>query len=104
MGCSLGQHLGSGDQQHRSLTQGNGRGSMTHSTKPFREISGERLEEFLAKGYKERHFFPHTFYFLPKAGPDGLKMARRMCGITNPNALWEIVLYACGPAVDTFPE
>ena len=48
---------------------------MTHSTIPFREISGDRLEEFLAKGYKKRHFFPHRFYFLPKAGPDGLKMA-----------------------------
>ena len=77
---------------------------MSHSAIPFREISGDRLEEFRAKGYKERHFFPHRFYFLPKAGPDGLKMARRMCGITNPNALWEIVLYGFGDAVDTFPE
>jgi hypothetical protein len=77
---------------------------MTHSTIPFREISGDRLEEFLAKGYKKRHFFPHRFYFLPKAGPDGLKMAGRMCGISNPNALWEVVLYGCGAAVDSFPE
>src|SRR5262249_12878654 len=26
------------------------------------------------------------------------------CGITNPNALWEIVLYGFGAAVDSFPE
>jgi hypothetical protein len=77
---------------------------MAHSTVTFREISGDRLDEFLVKGYKERHFFPHRFYFLPKGGPDGLKMAQRMCGIADPNALWEIALYASGPAVDSFPE
>jgi hypothetical protein len=77
---------------------------MAHSTVTFREISGDRLEELLAKGYKARHFFPHRFYFLPKGGPDGLKMAQRMCGVNDPNALWEVVLYASGPAVDSFPE
>jgi len=76
---------------------------MAHSTVTFRELSGDRREEFLHTGYKERHF-PPSFYFLPKGGADGLKMAQRMDGIANPNALWEVVLYACGPAVDTFPE
>jgi len=77
---------------------------MAQSTVTFREISGDRIEEFLQTGYRERHFFPHRCYFLPKGGPDGLKMAQRMCGIADPNALWEVVLYACGPAVDSFPE
>jgi hypothetical protein len=77
---------------------------MKSSTVTCREISDGRQAEFLAKGYKQRHFFPHHFYFLPKAGPDGLKMAQRMCGITDPNALWEVVLYGCGAAVDSFPD
>jgi peptidoglycan/xylan/chitin deacetylase (PgdA/CDA1 family) len=74
------------------------------STVTFREIGDDRLQEFLAKGYQPRHFFTHRFYFLPKGGPDGLKMAQRMCGVSDPGALWEVVLYAFGPAVDSFPD
>ncbi|MGH7801700.1 MAG: hypothetical protein ACREOW_13925 [Thermodesulfobacteriota bacterium] len=70
----------------------------------YREISDERVEEFLHKGYKARHFFPHRIYYLPKCGPDGLKLAHRMCGVSDPNKQWEVVLYASSPLIDEFPE
>src|SRR3990172_3635945 len=70
----------------------------------YREISDERVEEFLQKGYKARYFFPHRIYYLPKCGPDGLKLANRMCGVSDPNKQWEVVLYARCPSIDEFPE
>jgi len=69
----------------------------------YREISEARLPEFLYKGYKERHFFPHNGYYIPKCGPDGLKMAKRMCGLGDPSKLWEVVVYARSPRIDEFP-
>jgi hypothetical protein len=74
-----------------------------HWTTVYREISEHRLAEFLSQGYKQRHFFPHRFYFLPKCGPDGFKLAKRMCGVTNPDKSWQINLYAASPAIDEFP-
>lgn len=62
------------------------------------------MGEFLNQGYKERYFFPHRFYFLPKCGPDGFKMARRMCKVNDPNKSWELVLYAADSAIDPFPK
>ena len=70
----------------------------------YREISTERFEEFFSKGYKERHFFPHRIYYAPKCGPDGLKLAQRMCEIRDPNKLWEVILFATSPVIDEFPE
>lgn len=41
---------------------------------------------------------------LPKGGPDGLKLARQMCGQhVGPDQLWELVLYALPPVLDEFP-
>lgn len=71
----------------------------------FREISEQRRSEFLNKGYnKKRPFFPHRIYYMPRAGSDEFKLAQRMCGESDPNKLWEIVLYATSPAIDEFPE
>jgi hypothetical protein len=60
--------------------------------------------ECAATGIERRYFFPHRFYFLPKCGPDGYKLARRMCGAVDVNRLWQIVLFADSPALDEFPE
>jgi hypothetical protein len=49
-------------------------------------------------------FFPHRASYIPKAGPDALQLASRMCGILQPGRLWEILLYAHGPILDTFPD
>jgi hypothetical protein len=64
------------------------------SSSRFREIRPAREAEFVAKGFKQRHFFPHRAYHLPKCGPDGFRLGTSMCGRTEPNEFWEIVLYA----------
>lgn len=56
------------------------------------------------RGLPARYFFPHRAYYLPKCGPDGMIMSHRMCGIDDPNASWEVVLYATGSAAAEFPE
>ena len=60
--------------------------------------------EFRVAGLKQRHFFPHRFYCLPKCGPDGYRLARRMCGVRQPGQLWQIVLFATGPVLAEFPK
>jgi hypothetical protein len=69
----------------------------------FWVITPARADEFLAKGHRRRHFFPHLVFRLPKCGPDGLKLAERMCGKADPASMWELVLYA-DPAISAeFP-
>jgi hypothetical protein len=67
-------------------------------------IDSERREEFSAKGFRPGHVFPHNLRFLPKAGPDGYKLAQRMTGDPDPDQLWEIVLYAHESMLTEFPE
>jgi hypothetical protein len=51
-----------------------------------------------------RHYFPHRVVRLRKGGPDGLKLAQRMCRASvAPAQLWELVLYALPPVRDEFP-
>jgi hypothetical protein len=69
----------------------------------YRQITQRHLGKFLSLGYKARHVFPHSIYYLPKCGPDGFKLARSMCGAGDVNQLWEIVLYAARRLVDQFP-
>jgi len=69
-----------------------------------RVFSEERLAEFVAKGYLKSHCFPHSVFYLPKCGPDGMKLAQRMIGQNDPNKLWEVVLYAISPVLDEFPS
>lgn len=70
----------------------------------YRTFKDQRLGEFILKGFKQRYFFPHRSYYLPKSGPEGLKLASRMCSINNPNDLWQINLYAERPVIDEFPS
>lgn len=59
---------------------------------------------FVARGHRARHFFPHRVIRVRKGGPDGLKLARRMCGEqVRPDELRELVLYALPPVVDELP-
>ena len=50
-----------------------------------------------------RTFFSHRFLVLPKAGPEGLRLARWMAGIRSADALWQIVLHAEPEAVEGIP-
>ena len=70
----------------------------------LRIIDENRKEEFVNKGYKRRYFFPHETYYLPRCAEDGFLLANRMWNISNPNSLWEIILYAWGDSIDEFPE
>lgn len=70
----------------------------------FREAEPDAVTSFQAAGYKERHFFPHRVYVLPKGGPDGSKLCERMTGIRDPSRLREFVLYARPPVVSQFPR
>jgi hypothetical protein len=69
----------------------------------WRELGRERLGEFMAKGHRERSFFPHRALFLERPGPDGYKLARGMCGEPGPDQLWEIVLFAEEEVLQEFP-
>ncbi len=70
----------------------------------YREMAPERLSEFLTQGYRARHFFAHQIHYLPKCGPDGLQLARAMCGDCEPHQLTELVLYAHPSCVAEFPR
>lgn len=64
---------------------------------PFRE-------RFAAAGFKSRFFVPHRIHCLPKAGPDGYRLADRMCDVRDADRLWQIVLFATPPVIDEFPD
>ena len=70
----------------------------------FLTISADRAHEFFHKGYRQRHFFAHDILFLPKCGPDGFKLAQRMCATADVNQLWEVVIYAARPLIERFPR
>ena len=71
---------------------------------PFRELSESHRAAFRASGFnQERRFFPQRLYFVPKAGPDALRLATWMCGVHDPDALWELLLYASERARAEFP-
>lgn len=60
---------------------------------------------FRRLGLDARHrFFPHRVYRLPKAGPDALGLADRMCGVRDPARLWLLLLHAGPAARERFPE
>ena len=61
------------------------------------------MEEFKAKGYERRYFFPHRIVRLPRPGPDGYKLANRMCGVRDLRGLWELVIYGAPAVVRDFP-
>ena len=73
-------------------------------TVTWREIGRDRVDEFVAKGHRQRHVFPHSLYYLPKCGPDGYRLAVSMCGETRPDRMWEIVLYADESLLAEFPR
>jgi peptidoglycan/xylan/chitin deacetylase (PgdA/CDA1 family) len=70
----------------------------------FYEAKAGTLAAFCSAGFKERHWFPHRVYVLPKGGPDGLKLAERMAGVRDPRLIREFVLYALPPVPDEFPH
>jgi hypothetical protein len=70
----------------------------------FYEAKPQTFAPFCLAGFKERHWFPHRVYVLPKGGPDGLKLAERMAGVRDPRLVREFVLYALPPVSEEFPR
>lgn len=68
------------------------------------ELLASARERFLAAGYQPRHFFPHRIHYLPKCGPDGFKLAERMCGVRDAAQHWQVSIFAVPPATDEFPR
>jgi hypothetical protein len=69
----------------------------------FHEVTPERADEWVATGHLRRHFFAHRVVRLPKCGPDAFNLSRWMCGIEEPAAMWELVLYADPELAAAFP-
>ena len=69
----------------------------------YREHGPESRRDFVAAGWNPGDFFPHRVHSLPKCGPDGLRIAREMCGVSDPEALHQVVVHAYGPLLDEFP-
>jgi hypothetical protein len=70
----------------------------------FRQIGGERADEWVAKGHRQRHFFAHRLFQLPKCGPDGFKLARAMCGAEELDQHWQLLVFADRALTDRFPR
>ena len=68
------------------------------------DVGPERLAEFRALGNAQRMFFPHSLRFLPRSGPDGYKLARRMYGRGLAGKGYVLVLHAAQPAWEEFPR
>jgi glycosyltransferase involved in cell wall biosynthesis len=70
----------------------------------FLEADVDSRNGFLDAGFKGRNWFPHRVYVLPKGGPDGMKLARRMTGRVQPERMLEFVLYGLPPSIDQLPR
>lgn len=60
----------------------------------YRNITEERIDDFLRHGLKKRYFFPHLTYYLEKCGMDALKLSDHMCGERDPSKGFLILLHA----------
>ena len=69
-----------------------------------RDLPADARDAFVALGHRERHFFAHRVIRLPKGGVDGLKLAGRMVGDTEPHAVRQLLLHALPPVLDDFPS
>ncbi len=69
----------------------------------FREADSSTMPAFRDAGIRQRAWFPHRVYLLPKCGPDGAKLAGRIAGCRDTSKLGEFLVYALPPVIDEFP-
>jgi peptidoglycan/xylan/chitin deacetylase (PgdA/CDA1 family) len=69
----------------------------------FHEATADMGEAFASRGYKLRHFFPHRIHHFAKCGPDAFRIAASMCGVRDPAAHRELVLYAPDALIEDLP-
>ncbi len=61
------------------------------------EVADDRLEML---GDADAGVVPHDVLVLPRGGADGLRLARRLCGVSDPDRLREIVVVRHGGSID----
>lgn len=76
----------------------------TGKTSAVHVVTEGRADEFFALGQPRRRFFPHRVHRLPKCGPDGFLLAEEMCGIDDPAAMTELVLFADEELLHGLPQ
>ncbi len=69
----------------------------------FREATSDRADEFVARGFAHRHFFPHRAYYLHLCGADGAYLSNSIYGISDPTRLRQVALFAIGDALEGIP-
>lgn len=69
----------------------------------FRATDDGAWDEFSKLNMAKRHFFPHCVTVLPRGGPDGYKLAKRMGVATKAVNLREVVLFAQPEAAPEVP-
>jgi len=70
----------------------------------FREFTPERSTQWAEVGFRARDYFPHRTFYLPKAAPDGRKLATRSGLRPESSQLWQVVVFARPPATDGLPS
>jgi peptidoglycan/xylan/chitin deacetylase (PgdA/CDA1 family) len=68
----------------------------------FREASAADLSGFT--DFRGRHRFPHRLFLLRRGGPEGVKLAARMCGVHDPDRLRQLLLFAADGHLDDLPS
>lgn len=69
----------------------------------YRTLDRDSLPRFCARGYRERQFFAHRTYTIPKCGPDAAFLFEQMVGEDSGATYWTLALHATGEALDEFP-
>jgi glycosyltransferase involved in cell wall biosynthesis len=70
----------------------------------YREAGEGSADSFIRAGFKKRNWFPHRIYVVPKGGPDGMELARRILGCRQPERLREFLLYALPSVIAPMPR
>jgi hypothetical protein len=70
----------------------------------FWEVGADRAEEWVAKGHKQRRFFAHSLFHLPKCSSDAYGVGESMFGLRDLSAHWQLLLYADAELVQQFPR
>lgn len=74
------------------------------ASRRYHQVTAERKPEFIERGYKGRYFFPHRCYYLPRALAEQHRIARRIWGLSDPEQLYCVLMYAERDAICEFPE
>jgi len=60
----------------------------------WRQADESARSRFERRGVERSQFIPHEVHLLPRGGRDGLQLAERLCGISDPAALRQALLFA----------